>query len=79
MAYTRRRPARKAGYRSTARPRARARSGAGRSTRRAAPRSRASSPQRTIRIVIEQPGLNPVARPALGLMAAPRPRRPAFN
>lgn len=77
MAYTRKYTARKTSARSGRRAAARPRARAGRSTRRASTRNRGSSAARTLKIVIETAPQNLVQRPDLGLVAAPRVRRPA--
>lgn len=73
LAYRKRTTARRATSRSTRSYSSSRR----RSTGRRAVSRRSTSVARTVRIVIEQGGANPVARP-LGMVPAPRVRKPSF-
>ena len=79
MAYARRKPARRSArtVRRAAAPRRSYRTSG--TSRRVAPRGRARTANSTVRVVIVHENANPVARPALGLMQAAKPRQPAFG
>lgn len=80
MAYTRRKSAR-APRRAVSRRAAPRRSyrASGTSRRTTARRSGGASRSNAVRIVIVHENANPIARPALGLMQAAKPRLPAFG
>lgn len=77
MAYARRKSTRKTSARPARRVTSRVSYRASSKARRAPTRRRASAAPRTIRIVVETAQANPIARPTLGQVVAPRVRNPA--